>query len=220
MNGRAPAYNSKAMIAIVSYIAWLSRGTQIGAAQPASDRYIEPLPARAPSLAHGASLYLEKCMHCHGAGGARPSWNVSAALGRPLVQRRRRYGARRPHDRFRPIQHAARCTRHADARSGIRRSRIRFDPPAAALSKKRARPRAAASGEVLLELTRRAGGDTRRRPSAFKDIRWTLLWNRTLVGVTLPEMGESVTEGSIVEWRKNVGDYVAEGDAARRSDDR
>jgi 2-oxoglutarate dehydrogenase E1 component len=34
----------------------------------------------------------------------------------------------------------------------------------------------------------------------------------TLVTVTLPEMGESVTEGSIVEWRKNVGDFVAEGD--------
>ncbi|HYL26311.1 MAG TPA: 2-oxo acid dehydrogenase subunit E2, partial [Candidatus Nitrosotalea sp.] len=35
---------------------------------------------------------------------------------------------------------------------------------------------------------------------------------QTLVGVTLPEMGESVTEGSIVEWRKHVGDFVAEGD--------
>jgi multifunctional 2-oxoglutarate metabolism enzyme len=34
----------------------------------------------------------------------------------------------------------------------------------------------------------------------------------TMVQVTLPEMGESVTEGSIVEWRKKVGDYVAQGD--------
>ncbi len=33
-----------------------------------------------------------------------------------------------------------------------------------------------------------------------------------MVTVTLPEMGESVTEGSIVEWRKHVGDSVAEGD--------
>jgi 2-oxoglutarate dehydrogenase E1 component len=33
-----------------------------------------------------------------------------------------------------------------------------------------------------------------------------------VVKVTLPEMGESVTEGSIVEWRKRVGDFVAEGD--------
>ncbi|MGB8625571.1 MAG: 2-oxo acid dehydrogenase subunit E2, partial [Candidatus Cybelea sp.] len=34
----------------------------------------------------------------------------------------------------------------------------------------------------------------------------------TLVTVTLPEMGESVTEGSIVEWLRNVGDFVTEGD--------
>jgi len=33
-----------------------------------------------------------------------------------------------------------------------------------------------------------------------------------VVKVTLPEMGESVTEGSIVEWRKRVGDQVSEGD--------
>lgn len=33
-----------------------------------------------------------------------------------------------------------------------------------------------------------------------------------MVKVTLPEMGESVTEGSIVEWRKRVGEFVAEGD--------
>jgi multifunctional 2-oxoglutarate metabolism enzyme len=30
--------------------------------------------------------------------------------------------------------------------------------------------------------------------------------------VTLPEMGESVTEGSIVEWRRKPGEFVAEGD--------
>ena len=34
----------------------------------------------------------------------------------------------------------------------------------------------------------------------------------TLVSVTLPEMGESVTEGSIVEWRRGIGEFVAEGD--------
>ncbi|MBV8197282.1 MAG: 2-oxo acid dehydrogenase subunit E2, partial [Candidatus Eremiobacteraeota bacterium] len=33
-----------------------------------------------------------------------------------------------------------------------------------------------------------------------------------VVSVTLPEMGESVTEGSIVEWRRQVGEFVAEGD--------
>ncbi|MDP9111870.1 MAG: hypothetical protein M3M96_09585, partial [Candidatus Eremiobacteraeota bacterium] len=34
----------------------------------------------------------------------------------------------------------------------------------------------------------------------------------SMVAVTLPEMGESVTEGSIIEWRKRVGDFVSEGD--------
>ncbi len=34
----------------------------------------------------------------------------------------------------------------------------------------------------------------------------------TIVKVTLPAMGESVTEGSVVEFRKKVGDFVSEGD--------
>jgi 2-oxoglutarate dehydrogenase E2 component (dihydrolipoamide succinyltransferase) len=34
----------------------------------------------------------------------------------------------------------------------------------------------------------------------------------SLVKVTLPELGESVTEGSIVEWRKQVGQWVGEGE--------
>ncbi|MBV9719084.1 MAG: multifunctional oxoglutarate decarboxylase/oxoglutarate dehydrogenase thiamine pyrophosphate-binding subunit/dihydrolipoyllysine-residue succinyltransferase subunit [Candidatus Eremiobacteraeota bacterium] len=32
------------------------------------------------------------------------------------------------------------------------------------------------------------------------------------MSVTLPEMGESVTQGSIVEWRRSVGEFVAEGE--------
>ncbi|HEX5274677.1 MAG TPA: multifunctional oxoglutarate decarboxylase/oxoglutarate dehydrogenase thiamine pyrophosphate-binding subunit/dihydrolipoyllysine-residue succinyltransferase subunit [Candidatus Rubrimentiphilum sp.] len=34
----------------------------------------------------------------------------------------------------------------------------------------------------------------------------------TLVRIVLPEMGESVTEGSVVAWRKQPGDFIAEGD--------
>jgi thiosulfate dehydrogenase len=69
MNGRPPAYTSKAMIAIVSYIAWLSRGTPIGARQADSDRYVEPSPPAPPSLIRGSVLYSEKCMRCHGIDG-------------------------------------------------------------------------------------------------------------------------------------------------------
>lgn len=69
MNGKAPAYNSKAMIAIVAYIAWLSRGTPIGAKQPTSDRYIEPLPAATPDVRRGAALYAQRCVACHRSRG-------------------------------------------------------------------------------------------------------------------------------------------------------
>jgi 2-oxoglutarate dehydrogenase E1 component len=36
---------------------------------------------------------------------------------------------------------------------------------------------------------------------------------RTTVEITMPQMGESVTEGTILEWRKQVGDPIAEGEA-------
>ena len=81
MNGRAPAYNSKAMIAIVAYIAWLSRGTPIGAKQPASDKYIEPLPSATPNPAHGAFLYAQRCAICHRADGAGVSGTIPPLWG-------------------------------------------------------------------------------------------------------------------------------------------
>ena len=70
MNGKPPTYNSKAMIAIVAYIAWLSRGTPVGAKQPASDRYIEPLPSSPPDKARGRSLFDQRCAECHQSDGA------------------------------------------------------------------------------------------------------------------------------------------------------
>jgi thiosulfate dehydrogenase len=84
MNGKAPAYDSKAMVAIVAYIAWISRGTPVGAQQSASDRYIEPLPAASPSVTRGAALYAQQCAACHkangnGVGGAFPPlWGASS----------------------------------------------------------------------------------------------------------------------------------------------
>ena len=82
MNGRAPEYGGKAMVAIVSYIAWLSRGARIGSSQPASDRYVEPLPNRAPNIAGGAALYLLKCVHCHGVSGEGLSGTYPPLWGR------------------------------------------------------------------------------------------------------------------------------------------
>jgi len=65
MNGKAPAYDSKPMISIVAYIAWLSRGTPIGAKPRTSDSYIVPLPTAPPNLARGKALYRQRCEACH-----------------------------------------------------------------------------------------------------------------------------------------------------------
>src|SRR4051794_30451100 len=35
---------------------------------------------------------------------------------------------------------------------------------------------------------------------------------RTSVEITMPAMGESVTEGTVLEWLKQVGDQVTEGE--------
>jgi thiosulfate dehydrogenase len=69
MNGRPPAYTSKAMVAVVAYIAWLSRNTPVGANQPQSDRYIEPLPDAPPDPKRGAQLFAARCARCHGIDG-------------------------------------------------------------------------------------------------------------------------------------------------------
>lgn len=70
MNGRPPGYASKAMVAVVAYVAWISRGVPVGAPQKASDSFMEPLPGASPDLTHGAAIYTKSCASCHGADGA------------------------------------------------------------------------------------------------------------------------------------------------------
>jgi thiosulfate dehydrogenase len=70
MNGRPPAYSSREMIALVSYISWLSRGIPNLAKEREGDRFIVPLPPGAPNVAHGAHVYGQKCVACHQANGA------------------------------------------------------------------------------------------------------------------------------------------------------
>ena len=36
------------------------------------------------------------------------------------------------------------------------------------------------------------------------------------VTVSMPQLGETVTEGTVLAWAKNVGDSIADDDAAHR----
>ena len=70
MNGTPPSYSSKEMIAMVSYIAYLSRDVPVGQSQPKDDRFLVPLPPTTPDVHHGAAIYAQKCEMCHGANGS------------------------------------------------------------------------------------------------------------------------------------------------------
>ena len=58
------------MIAMVAYIAWLSRGTPSFSTPAPTQGFIEPLPSASPNIAHGATLYTQQCAVCHQASGA------------------------------------------------------------------------------------------------------------------------------------------------------
>ena len=119
MNGRPPAYDSKAMIAVVAYIAWLSRGTPAG--PPASGR---PALRRAAAERVAESAARRRALRAEVRrlprfGRRRPIERLSAALGKELVQPGGRHGASRPDDRIRPLQYAAERARLALGRAGL-----------------------------------------------------------------------------------------------------
>jgi thiosulfate dehydrogenase len=67
-NGHPLPYSSPEMIAIVSYIQWLSQGIPAGHAFPG--RGLVKLPALHGDASRGAELYAKQCAGCHGANGA------------------------------------------------------------------------------------------------------------------------------------------------------
>jgi len=70
MNGRPPAYSSREMVALVAYIAWLSRGTPTQQVAARAQSFVVALPRGAPNPGRGATLYLQRCAACHGANGS------------------------------------------------------------------------------------------------------------------------------------------------------
>jgi thiosulfate dehydrogenase len=69
MNGTPPAYTSKEMVALVAYIAYLSRDVKTGSKKPKSDSFVVTMPTGKPDTARGRALYMQKCSACHQAGG-------------------------------------------------------------------------------------------------------------------------------------------------------
>ncbi|HTU80756.1 MAG TPA: c-type cytochrome [Candidatus Acidoferrales bacterium] len=69
MNGRPPSFASREMIAMVAYIAWLSRGTPAFSKPNPADKFVEPLPPSPPDLERGAGTYARVCSQCHQSDG-------------------------------------------------------------------------------------------------------------------------------------------------------
>jgi thiosulfate dehydrogenase len=69
MNGTTPPYDSREMIAMTAYIAYLSRGTVVGKGAPDQGLVMFDAPHR-PSAARGAKVYTASCQACHGANGS------------------------------------------------------------------------------------------------------------------------------------------------------
>ncbi|MDQ6780362.1 MAG: c-type cytochrome [Candidatus Eremiobacteraeota bacterium] len=68
MNGRPPPYESREMIAITAYIAWLSRGAPVGIGF-ADQAPVALQPRLKPGIIAGSQIYAARCIMCHGASG-------------------------------------------------------------------------------------------------------------------------------------------------------
>ena len=67
LNGKSLPADGEGMRDIVSYFAWLSRGTPIGRAKTKESGFLSARPADKKA---GAVLYAQRCVRCHGADGA------------------------------------------------------------------------------------------------------------------------------------------------------
>lgn len=70
MNGKPPAYQSREMVALVAYIAYLSKGVKVGATPEPAVRLAHFEPPQKPDPKRGEALYKQQCLSCHGANGA------------------------------------------------------------------------------------------------------------------------------------------------------
>lgn len=69
MNGKAPASDSKEMIALVAYSFWLAQGAPTGVDLAGSGYPALENPALTPDATRGAGVFAANCAICHGAAG-------------------------------------------------------------------------------------------------------------------------------------------------------
>ena len=69
MNGTAPKYNSKEMIALTTYSYWLAKGAPTGVALAGRGYPKLKNPLLPPDAKRGASVFQANCAICHGAEG-------------------------------------------------------------------------------------------------------------------------------------------------------
>jgi thiosulfate dehydrogenase len=69
MNGTPPAYDSREMIALTAYIAFLSRGAPVGTGFPGQGLVAVTAPGT-PSVSAGQAVYARSCAACHAADGS------------------------------------------------------------------------------------------------------------------------------------------------------
>ena len=69
MNGKAPAPDSKEMLALVSYSAWLATGAPVGLELEGRGYLALDKPAQSPDKLRGQKVYEANCAICHGADG-------------------------------------------------------------------------------------------------------------------------------------------------------
>lgn len=90
MNGRVLALDDPAMIDMVTYFAWISRGIAVGDTVPGQG--LPKPPMAAGDIVRGAEIWAVQCARCHGADGegtpaAPPTWgdrsfNIGAGMAR------------------------------------------------------------------------------------------------------------------------------------------
>jgi thiosulfate dehydrogenase len=83
MNGKAPALNDKALVALESYAYFLAKGAPTGSQLPGRGYPKLPKPTKL-DYGHGQQVYADKCALCHGADGQGQSAADRSVVFPPL----------------------------------------------------------------------------------------------------------------------------------------